>query len=299
MSPYSKTDIPFSADLSGRFVPWIVALMVYLATISLVVACSMGTLVHRWNAGFSSRLTIEIPQGSGETPEIQESKSKEREQILQALLKTPGISSVRTLTREEMIEDLYPWIGSKDELSLLPFPTLLEAEIADRSLVNLDGLQKMFASHFPGVRIEDHLPWQRGILNLAYSAQIIGLLIVSMIILASIGTIAFTSQTSLIIHRNVIEILYLMGATSSYIGRQFQNHAMRIGIKGGIVGFLLSAGTLSFLKFLTYKLESPLFDGEFSNILLWLIAILVPCFVTFFMMISARLAVRIALRYVL
>ena len=49
------SDVPLNADPSGRFVPWIVALMVYLATISLMVAFSVSALINRWDTGFTAR----------------------------------------------------------------------------------------------------------------------------------------------------------------------------------------------------------------------------------------------------
>ena len=294
----SCSDIPLNADPSGRFVPWIIALMVYLATISLMVAFIVSALVHRWDTGFSQRLSIEIPASNIFNPQGDSEGAKIREQIIQALLKTPGIGSVRTLPRDEMVSTLKPWLGEGTDVSQLPLPTLLEVEISNRAHLNDRLLTQSLKSLLPGIIIEDHQGWQHGFLDLAYSAQVIGLLIVSMIILAAISTIAFTSQTSLIIHRSVIEILYLVGATDTYIARQFQNHALRVGIKGGTVGFCLSLGTFILLKFFARHLDTTLFEEVISTSMLWGIAILVPFFVTLFMMISARVAVKIALKYV-
>lgn len=293
----SYTDIPVNADPSSRFVPWIVTLMVYLATIALMIAFSMSTLIQHWDADLTSKLTVEIPSSRLLSSPVDERTTKLSEQVVQILLKTPGVGTVRTLPREEIIANLQPWFRQEIDLDLLPIPILLDVEISNRAHFNRQVLQKSLHAVDPNLILEDHLVWQKGVLNLVYSAQIVGLLIVFMIVLASISTIAFTSQTTLIIHRNIIEILYLMGATDAYIIRQFQNHAFKVGLKGGCAGFFLSLGTLVLLKFMLQQLEpSPLLTN-FPIIILGGIALLVPVCVTLFMMIAARVAVRIALKY--
>jgi cell division transport system permease protein len=299
MALNTYSDVPLNGDLSGRFVPWIVALMVYLATMSLMVAFSVTGLINRWDTGFASRLTVEIPSSSQVTPQLETENAAIKSRIIQTLLKTPGIGSVHTLAREDILATLKPWLGEDNDISQLPLPTLLEVEVSERNHLNYDLLKKALKNILPTVTVEDHLGWQRSVLDLAYSAQIIGLLIVSMIILAAIGTIAFTSQTSLIIHRNVIEILYLVGATDAYIARQFQNHALKVGIRGGFVGFLLSAGTFLMLKFFARHLDSTPLDDGISTVIIWSIALVVPLFVTVFMMLAARFSVRLALKYVI
>ena len=97
----------------------------------------------------------------------------------------------------------------------------------------------------------------------------------------------------------MIEILYLVGATDTYIAKQFQNHALKVGVRGGCIGFTLSALTFLLLKFFARHLDTTLLDEVVSTFMMWSIALLVPLFVTLFMMLSARFAVRLALKYVI
>jgi cell division transport system permease protein len=299
MSLRKYSDIPLNADPSGRFVPWIVALMVYLATISLTVAFVVSSLINRWDTGFTARLSVEIPAYNAFDPDGEWEMTKVKGQVAQILLRTPGIGSVRTLSKGEVLSTLEPWLGENSNLEDLPLPTLLEVEVKDRDIVDIVLLKQNLQEIMSGIIVEDHMGWQRGILDLAHSAQVIGFLIVAMIILAAVSTIAFTSQTSLIIHRNVIEILYLVGATDDYIARQFQYHALRVGIRGGAVGFFMTGTTFIVLKFFARDLDTTLLNEVVSNMALWSVALLVPLFVTIFMMMAARLSVRLALKYVL
>lgn len=299
MSFKTHVDVPLNSDPSGRFVPWIVALMVYLATISLMVAFSVSALINRWDSGFSSQLTVEIPATNLFNSHAVEEASAVRGQVAQVLLKTPGIGTVRTLSKDEILSTLKPWLGKRSDLANLPLPTLMEVEISDRTYLNYEILQNNLRRISPGIVVEDHLGWQEGVLDLAHSAQVIGFLIVAMIILAAVSTIAFTSQTSLIIHRNIIEILYLIGATDRYIARQFQHHAFRVGLRGGFMGFVFSVTTFFLLKFFARHIDTTLLDEVISTAGVWIIAGAVPLFIAVFMMLSAKFAVRLALRYVI
>ncbi len=46
------------------------------------------------------------------------------------------------------------------------------------------------------------------------------------------------------VHRDVIELLHLMGARDGYIAAQFERQALRLGLGGGVVGLALAVATL-------------------------------------------------------
>jgi cell division transport system permease protein len=290
-------DLPLHADPSGRFVPWIVALMVYLATISLIVASTISGVVQRWDMGLAGRLTVELPAPNLAQPG--DASVQLQAQVKRLLLNTPGVAMVRQLSPQEVLKIIEPWVGGKEiTVDIDVLPVLLDVELADRKFIHMAKLKESLTQLDAGITVEDHLKWQEGILDLAHSARVIGFSIVSMIMLAAICIIAFTAQTSLIIHRQVIEILYLVGATDEYIARQFQNHALRVGLKGGLIGLVLFGVTFILLGFFARHLDTRLLADVMSPIMLWTIAIIIPLVVTALMMLSARFTVQIALRYV-
>jgi cell division transport system permease protein len=54
----------------------------------------------------------------------------------------------------------------------------------------------------------------------------------------------FVTRTGLLVHREAIELLHLMGARDGYIAGQFEREALRLGIAGGLAGLALSGLTL-------------------------------------------------------
>lgn len=289
-------DLPLNADPSSGFLPWIISLMVYLATLSLMVALSVSTLIHQWNRGFQDHITIQIPAKGLFAASSLETQEGIDIKIRHILSRTAGVGTVKVLETPEILEILGPWMPQTTSLETSFLPKLIDVEIRSRRSFHLQNLRSALHAVAPNIVVEDHLDWHQGLLDLARSAQIVSFAIVTLIILAATGTVAFTAQTSLIIHRNIIEILHLVGATDSYIAKQFQLHALRIGVKAGFIGILLSGFTIFGLQLFVPTLHIPLLEESLSSLSLWSITLVVPCVVILFMMAAAQLTVRLSLR---
>ncbi|HUB97680.1 MAG TPA: cell division protein, partial [Stellaceae bacterium] len=57
-------DVPFDRDGSGRFLPWLVALMVYLAALAVSGALMLERALDGWDRGLMGTLTVELPPAS-------------------------------------------------------------------------------------------------------------------------------------------------------------------------------------------------------------------------------------------
>jgi cell division transport system permease protein len=74
--------------------------------------------------------------------------------------------------------------------------------------------------------------------------EVTALLVILVIAAASVLTVVFTTRTGLAVHREVIEVLHLIGARDGYIARQFEREALRLGLAGGAAGLALAVLTL-------------------------------------------------------
>ena len=52
-----RLDIPLNRDSSVRFLPWIIALMVYLAGLALAGTLVLNAALQRWDRSLSGTLT--------------------------------------------------------------------------------------------------------------------------------------------------------------------------------------------------------------------------------------------------
>ncbi len=108
-----------------------------------------------------------------------------------------------------------------------------------------------------------------------------------------IGIIIFTARIGLAIHRSVIELLHLLGAQDGYIARQFQVHALGLGLRGGVIGGAAAALTVVILGPAGHMLELPvpiatygIFDWR-----VWLLLIMAGLAAGAVAMVTARITV--------
>lgn len=286
----TRTDLPLQTDPATRFLPWIMGLLIYLASLSMMVGLTVNTLTAQWIHGLGDVLILEIPPFEIKTDDDQDPGTELK--ILQMIQSTPGLGSFKTVPLKDALSSMGHLSLTEEDTQFLP--KLLEIRVTNRQVLNLANLKNNLATLSPHIHIEDHSETRNLVYEIAQSTKTISFVVVSLIVLATISIIAFTSQTSLIIHRNVIEILYLVGATRSYIGKQFQSYALRIGTKASFISLILGALTLlgfsfgsAHLLFIEKFIKFPLMIGVFS---------VTAFFITFFIMISARLSVRISLQ---
>ena len=57
----THTDLPLNADPSSRFLPWIIGLMIYLASLAIVIGLSVNQLTSQWVQGLTDSLILEMP----------------------------------------------------------------------------------------------------------------------------------------------------------------------------------------------------------------------------------------------
>src|SRR5204862_307804 len=69
-----------------------------------------------------------------------------------------------------------------------------------------------------------------------------GIGIVILVIAATALAVAFATRGAMAGNREIVEVLHFVGATDSYIARQFQKHFLSLGLRGGGIGGALSVG---------------------------------------------------------
>lgn len=293
-----KTDLPLWEDPSAKYVPWIIALMVYLATIVLTLAIATGDAMNAWDRGYTNKVTVEIPpRFEGVDPLLQgQQQDHDVQAVMNVLKQVEGIKAFRPIPTSEIVKMMRPWVGEKINLDDLPLSTLIEVELIKYDPHFSQNLEGILRQGIPMLQVEDHRIWQKGLFNVLLAAKVVGFGIVLLIILAVIGTIMFTTKTSLTIHSKIIEILHLIGAHNLYIAKQFQTHTMQLGLRGGFIGFFLTVLTLILMRYFMRDIDLHFLTGSLSAWDVWAVAIMIPLLITAFMMISARTTVLLMLK---
>lgn len=241
-----KTDIPFGKDPASRLLPWIVAVMVYIAGLAIAGAFVLSAFSERWETGLSGSLTVQIPPPADEAldPSVQEEKAQA---VLGAIRATVGVASATPLASEEMRRLLEPWLGNTIDPRDLPLPTLIAVELKEgltSAHIDLRDLRRRIEAVAPGTLIDDHGQWQARLVAFLGALKMVAGVLVIIVTLAGLFMVVFGTRSGLLAHKATIELLHLVGAYDHYIAAQFQREAMKAGLKGGIVGILAVAATV-------------------------------------------------------
>ncbi len=286
-------DLPLTRDPSSRFLPWLIAFMVYLAAMALAATMVLSAAGADWRKGLSGTMTVQVMPLGGE--EDKAALDTRVENALAVLRATPGIAVAEALSPQKIAQLLKPWLGSGPLAEELPLPRLIDVRAKPDAALDTGALAARLAEADPLTTIDDHGLWLDPLIALAAAIEIIALAVMVLIAMSAIAAVVFTTRTGLAIHHDVIELLHLMGARDDYVARQFQVHHFWLGLKGGIAGIALTVVTLIVLGTLTERIEATLLPRLSLSALQWVVLLLIAGGAALISMITARVTVMRAL----
>ncbi|MEQ8355388.1 MAG: FtsX-like permease family protein [Kiloniellaceae bacterium] len=282
----SRQPVPLDRDASGRYLPVLVAIMVYLAALALAGALSFNKLAERWDTGLAGALTVQVPaesRASQDGPELNA--------LVSALSATPGVLSVEPMELGEMTALLEPWLGDTVFAIDLPLPRLIAVTIDPGAGVDIEALRQKLQEVAPGSLLDDHQRWLARLLDLAQAIEIMAGVVVVLVVFAACIMVAFVTRMGLAAHDQAIEVLHLIGAQDSYVARQFQNHALSFGLRGGLLGLACAIPTLYLVRVLLQRIDSGLLPELSLRPYEWPLLVLLPVAAALITMVTARITV--------
>ena len=292
-----RTDLQLERDSLGRFLPWLIAFMVYLSILALAGMLALNDVARRWDKGMSGTLTVQIAPspGSGGTSSAAKKASEadvRRLKAILALLKpTPGVARAETLGEDKVMALLEPWLGKGAQGADLPLPKLIDVELENSASLDMAALKLRLKAIAPGAVIDDHGVWLGHLVNLIQTVRALALAVLVFIAFATTGTVIFATRTGLAIHHEAVEVLHLIGAQDAYIARQFASRALILGLRGGVIGLLLAVPSLWGIGTFARSLQSGFLPDFSLGLAHWVVLACLPIVVALIAMISARLTV--------
>lgn len=283
-------DIPLSQDATGRFLPWIIALMVFLAVLALAVSLILSGLARRWDSELSSGMTVQVaPTGTANAREMDERVRK----VMDALAASAFVADASRLSDADARALVEPWLGDGALVAELPLPVLIDVRLAEGA--DLSDLSEQLARAAPHVTVEDPARWLGDLRRLARAVQVVAVGIIALIGGAGVVSIIFAASSGFAVHRQEVELLHVMGATDSYVAGQFQRHMLRQSLLGGGIGFLLALATLWGLEQAGRGLGASLLPDMALSLRDWSWLPAVPLAAAMLAALTARLTVMRAL----
>lgn len=280
-----STAVPLGRGGPDRFVPWMLAPMVYLAMVALCAALAATAVAQRWDAGLRGALTVQIPPAeaaAGPAPAV--------DAVLAVLQDWPGVSSATPLDQAETGRLLEPWLGEALPLDALPLPTLIDVRVADGA-VDTGAMAAAVAAAAPGAVLDDNGRWRQDVRALTTAIRLIAVTMVALVAVAAVAAVVFVTRAGLAIHRPVIDLLHLIGATDAYVAAQFQRHAFNLAARGALIGTVLTLASLAALLWALADLEEVLPLLPSFGTVGWIAVGLVPIAVAMLAMVTARITV--------
>ncbi|PCI41164.1 MAG: cell division protein [Rhodospirillaceae bacterium] len=267
-----RTDLPLDKDPLSKFLPWLIAFMVYLAALSQAGLIGLDSLANRWDTGMAATMTVQIPAD----PDATAATNTRRLQIaLNMVSEFPGVLNASVISQDKVLELLSPWLGLV-EAADVPLPILIDVETNPDVDMDARVLQQKLAKRIPGTQVDDHGVWLARLIEMVRTLEGLAAGLLLFILLSAAGTVIFTTRTGLTVHAEAIEVLHLTGAHDRYIAKQFAGRAMSMGLKGGLYGIGLAVLTLLLLGHMAGRMEAGLLPDIQMPLLGWVSLAVLP-----------------------
>ena len=222
-------------SIAGNALTVVIAIMSFLACLTLGSVYMVNQSAQAWVNDITSEITVELDPVNA--PEIE----KKMTLVSLFLAKQKGITRVKPLTAEDSAKLLEPWLGKSEALSALPIPRLITVEINRSNPPDIAVIKEALSRNFEGVTLDDHRRWQAEIRTLTRTVALAGLAVLGLVAAATIAVVISATRSAMASNRQIIEVLYFVGADERFIAREFERHFLGLGIRSGLVGAAVAA----------------------------------------------------------
>ena len=283
-----------SASIAGNALTVVIAIMSFLACLTLGMVYMVNQSANAWVNDIASEITVELDPVN--TADIE----KKMTLVVLFLAKQKGITRVKPLTADDSAKLLEPWLGQTSALQALPIPRLIAVEIDRSNPPDIPLIKAALSQNFEGVTLDDHRRWQAEIKTLTRSAALGGLAVLSLVAAATIAVIVSATRSAMASNREIIEVLHFVGAKERFISREFERHFLGLGVRAGLMGAIAAAIAFLLLPLMAHMLGGGVVTAAETQRLIgsgeldlkgYLLCVVVVIVVAFLCMITSRLGV--------
>jgi len=237
-----STPIVPERSVAGRTLVLLIAIMTFLSGVTLGGVVLVQKSAIAWSSDVGREVTIQIRPVEGE---VMESNLRTAVALAE---QTPGVESARALTMEESVRLLEPWLGSGLDLGAIEIPRLVVVQLGDPAEADIPKLERDLAA-VKGATLDTHAAWRQQLNVMAGTIVISGLLVLTLIVVATVLAIIFATRGTMASNREIVDVLHFIGASNSFIAGEFQGRFLSIGFRGGIFGGLAAILFFVFVAF--------------------------------------------------
>ncbi len=233
-------------SVAGRALVVVIAIMTFLACLTAGAALLVADASQAWRSDVLREATIQVKSRAGDDVENLVAKA------VAIAAKAPDVESVHALTQAESEKLLEPWLGAGFDLSQLPVPRLILLRLRGQRSEDLSTLRSALATAVPQADFDDHRVWAARLGTIANAVVTLAAALFVLMIVAMGTAIGFATRGAVAANREVVEVLHLVGASNTFIAREFQSHFRRLGFRGALIGGLAAISFFAIASLLSF-----------------------------------------------
>lgn len=288
--------LPFAGEPSTRLLPWIVGIMVYLAIMMLTGAMVLAQVATGWDEDLTGRFTVQVAASDDVSPATLD---KRVDKVLKIVRAAPGVAAARPVSAADTAALLEPWLGPELDPREFPLPRVIDVKVQSSAKIDFESLEAKIRKAVPSAELDSHGFWREQITSLVGALEVVVILVVVLITASTMTAVMFATRSGVAIHREVIEVLHLIGANDDLIAQEFKRQARRLALRGSVPGFLFAMVTIAILGYLASRVDNLLLPAFSFSWWHWAALITVPVFAMVIAAITARQTVLRTLRRML
>ncbi|WP_309390093.1 cell division protein FtsX [Chelatococcus sambhunathii] len=219
-----------ASTVSGRTLTIVIAIMTYLASLTLGGVDLTRRTAAGWERDVVRETTIQIRPAEGRDLDA----AVERvEKLARA---TAGVADVRPYSKDETARLLEPWLGAGLALDELPIPRLVVLKLSPDTPFDDVSLKRALEREAPGATLDDHRRFLDRLVAMARAVVWFGVVVLILMLAATVLSVVFATRGAMASNRDIVQVLHFVGARDSYIASQFQSRFLKLGLRGGIAG---------------------------------------------------------------
>lgn len=289
-------ELPLKHDKANLFLEIMMAITVFLFAVALSGYFLVSALTGNWNASVKGSLTVQIMPATETLTE--EEQSLRINKVITYFENLSGVDKVLLVSDKQMQQLMSPWLGETTDINDLPLPKLLDVYLTDEDFdyqQASSGLKEVA----PYASVNNHRLWLHRLLQLADSVKSLAWAILLLVLIVCVLSVFYATCTSLGIHKDIIEILHIMGATDDYVAKQYAYRGLKIGFFSGLLGIVMAFCAFAMLSHVASDMEQGLIGDLSLNPLHKVMLLLLPPATALICMLTSYFAVKRTLRKIM
>lgn len=283
--------LPINEGYSKTFLRVIIAVSAFVFAITLAGALGINTMFENSRKQVVANFTVQMLP----LPDYEESR-KDLLNVVGFLERYPNVTEVSVLSDSELNALLEPWLGNNVDIELLPVPKLIDVKISSSAKFDYKELMVRLSEISQQASINDHNLWLARLLKFINSLKMLAITILILVASACIAAIVYAVKTGLNIHREIINILHIMGATDEYIAMNYVKQISLLSLGAGIIGIVLAVPAIMLVGDMAREIEAGIFNAVTFGVENWLVILILPLIFAIFTAFTSYVTVVKTLR---